>query len=84
LNTGDQIVAFNNMRTTKEFFDARIAEKRPGDLVSLTIFRSDDLSTLVIKLGGRVDSVYRIIPVDNPDALQKQIYQSWVGTSTTK
>lgn len=27
LNTGDQIIALNNVRVTKEFFDARMAEK---------------------------------------------------------
>ena len=79
LNTGDQIVAFNNMRANKDFLEARLAEKRPGDLVTLTIFRSDDLSTLLIKLGGRVDSVYRIVPVNNPVAEQKQVYKSWIG-----
>ena len=84
LNTGDQIVAFNNMRANKEFLEARIAEKRPGDLVTLTIFRSDDLSTLLIKLGGRLDSAYRIVPVDNPVDEQKRIYQSWLGAPPAK
>src|SRR3989442_14896535 len=54
LNSGDQIVAFNNLRATKDFFDARIAEKHPGDLVNISIFRFDDLSMLAIKLGGRI------------------------------
>ena len=84
LNTGDQIVAFNNMRANKDFLDARIAEKRPGDLVTLTIFRSDDLSTLLIKLGGRLDSAYRIVPMDNPVDEQKRIYQSWLGAPPAK
>ena len=84
LNTGDQIVAFNNMRANKEFVEARIAEKRPGDLVALTVFRSDDLSTLLIKLGGRVASVYRILPVDNPVEEQKRTYQSWLGAPPAK
>ncbi|HEY8184840.1 MAG TPA: PDZ domain-containing protein, partial [Pyrinomonadaceae bacterium] len=84
LNAGDQIVAFNNMRASKDLVDARIAEKRPGDLVTLTIFRSDDLSTLLIKLGARVDSVYRIVPVDNAVDEQKQIYQSWLGAPPAK
>jgi predicted metalloprotease with PDZ domain len=84
LNTGDQIVALNNMRANKEFFDARIAEKRPGDLVTLTIFRSDDLSTLLIKLGGRADSVYRVVPLANAAEEQKRIFQSWLGTSPGK
>jgi predicted metalloprotease with PDZ domain len=79
LNTGDQIVAFNNMRVTKEFFDARMAEKKPGDSISLTIFRFDDLSTLLIKLGGRSEGTYRIVPSPNQTDAQKQLYRSWLG-----
>ncbi len=84
LNTGDQIVALSNMRANKEFFDARIAEKHPGDLVALTIFRADDLATLLIKLGGKMDSVYRIVAVDNPVDGQKRIYQSWLSAPLAK
>jgi predicted metalloprotease with PDZ domain len=83
LNTGDQIVALNNMRVTKQLFDARIAEKKPGDLINLTIFRFDDLSTLLIKLGGRAETAYRIMPVENPTELQKRIYQMWIGAPAT-
>ena len=84
LNSGDQIVAFNNMRATKDFFDARIAEKRPGDLVNISIFRFDDLSMLAIKLGGRIPPAYSIVPVANPSEEQKRIYQSWVGAPPVK
>ena len=79
LNTGDQIIAMNNMRANKEFIDARLAEKRPGDLVTLTIFRSDNLSTLLVKLGGQMDSVFRIVPLENAGNEQRQTYQSWLG-----
>jgi len=79
LNTGDQIIALNNNRVTKQFFDARIAERRPGDLINLTIFRFDELSTLLIKLGGRTEGTYRIQPVENPTDMQKRIYQAWIG-----
>ena len=54
LNTNDQIVALDNMRINEENFNARIAEKRPGDTITLTLFRLDDLRTLTIKLGGRM------------------------------
>jgi len=80
LNAGDQIVALNNMRASKEFFDARLAEKHPGDLLNLSIFRADDLSLLLLKLGGRVDATYRILPVDKPSDEQKRIYQSWLSS----
>ena len=43
----------------------RIAEKRPGDLINLTIFRFDELSTLLVKLGGRTGETYQIQPVEN-------------------
>ncbi len=79
LNTGDQIVALDNARMTQTLFNARLAEKRPGDLLNLTIFRSDDLSTLLIKLGGRTEGTYRIVPVPSPTEAQKKIYRSWLG-----
>jgi predicted metalloprotease with PDZ domain len=84
LNTGDQILALNNVRATKEFFDARIAEKKPGDPISLTIFRSDDLSTLVMRLGGQLNVTYKIVKVAKPTPLQQQIYESWLRTSSVR
>ena len=79
LNAGDQIVAMDNMRVTREFFNARMAEKKPGDFVNLTIFRFDDLSTLLIKLGERREGSYRIVPVPNATEAQKRVYRSWIG-----
>jgi len=79
LNAGDQIVALDNMRVTRDFFNARMAEKKPGDLVNLTIFRFDNLSLLPIRLGDKREMSYRIVPVKGPTALQKQIYANWLN-----
>ena len=79
LNAGDQIVALDNMRVTQDSFNARIAEKKPGDLINLTIFRFDDLSTVLIKLGGRREGTYRILPLPNQTEAQKRVYKSWIG-----
>jgi len=84
LNTGDQILALNNMRATKEFFDARLAEKRPGDLIMLTIFRFDDLSTLQVKLGRSPHGSYRIVAVEKPTPDQQRVYQSWLKAPLSK
>ncbi|HKU73319.1 MAG TPA: PDZ domain-containing protein [Pyrinomonadaceae bacterium] len=80
LNAGDQIVALDNMRVTRDFFNARMAEKKPGDIVNLTIFRFDDLSTLLIKLGERREGTYRIVPLPNATEAQKRIYRTWLGS----
>jgi predicted metalloprotease with PDZ domain len=79
LNAGDQIVALDNMRVTRDFFNARIAEKKPGDVLNLTIFRFDDLSTLLIKLGERREGTYRIVPLPTPTETQRRVYRSWLG-----
>ena len=79
LNAGDQIVALDNMRVTRDSLIARLAEKKPGDLINLTIFRSDDLSTLLIKLGARTEGNYSIKPLPTQTEQQKQIYRAWLG-----
>ena len=81
LNAGDQIVAMDNMRVTRDFFNARIAEKKPGDLINLTIFRFDDMSTLLIRLGGRSEGLYRITALPTQTEVQKQIYRAWLGSA---
>ncbi|MGB7925618.1 MAG: PDZ domain-containing protein [Pyrinomonadaceae bacterium] len=80
LNTNDQIVALDGLRVNQESFNARLAEKRPGDTITLTFFRIDDLRSLTIKLGGRLDAPYRIVPVKEPNAEQSRLYQGWLGT----
>ena len=47
-------------------------------VVNLTIFRFDDLSTLLIKLGTRRDGTYRIVPLPNATPAQKKIYSEWL------
>jgi predicted metalloprotease with PDZ domain len=79
LNAGDQIIAMDNMRVTRDSFNARMAEKKAGEPVSLTIFRFDDLSTLLIKLGERREGTYRIVPLPNATEAQKRILRGWLG-----
>jgi len=79
LNANDQIVAFDNMRASKDFLLARLAEKKPGDTIRLSVFRFDDLRVLEIKLGGRNAAKYRIIQMTPPTDLQKKVYEAWLG-----
>ncbi len=79
INANDEIVALDGMRVTLESFDARLAEKKPGDRIQLTLFRNDDLRTFDVRLGGRVVTPYRILSVQQPTAEQRQAYQKWLG-----
>jgi predicted metalloprotease with PDZ domain len=75
----DKIVALDGARVNKESFEARIASKRAGDTVRITVFRNDDLRTLDIKLTSVVDAPYRIVQSPSATDEQKRIYQSWLN-----
>ena len=79
LYAGDQIVAVDGVRATRDFLNARLAEKQPNDSVTFAVFRADDLRNLTIKLGGRAEEFYRIVAVAQPSAAQARLYQEWMG-----
>ncbi len=79
LNAKDQIIALDGARVDKDTFEALIAAKRPGDTVRIMVFRFDDVRTFDIRLAGRVDAPYRIVPVARVSDQQKRIYQAWLG-----
>jgi predicted metalloprotease with PDZ domain len=79
LNASDQIVAIDGYRATRDSLNARLADKRPGDQLTLMVFRNDELRTFNIKLGGRANATYRIVPVAAATEQQKRNYQSWLG-----
>lgn len=79
LYANDQIVAVDGYRASRDFLNARLKEKRPGDTLALTVFRDEELRTVTVKLAGRVEADYRIVPVENPTSEQKRNYQSWLG-----
>jgi predicted metalloprotease with PDZ domain len=81
LNFGDQIVAIDNQRVTRDFLSARLAEKKPGDMITLTIFRFDELSTMLIKLGPGREGTFRIVPLTTQTEVQKRTYRDWLRSS---
>lgn len=83
LNAKDEIVALDGARVTKETFESTIAARRPGDTVRLAVFRFDDLRTIEIRLGGRVDVPYRIVPLAETIEQQRRIYHSWLSEIKT-
>jgi predicted metalloprotease with PDZ domain len=81
LNAKDKIVGLDGARVDKDTFEALIAAKRSGDTVRLTVFRFDDLRTFDIRLAGRIDAPYQIVPAPNAGAEQKRVYRAWLGGS---
>ncbi|HEX6182595.1 MAG TPA: PDZ domain-containing protein [Pyrinomonadaceae bacterium] len=97
LNAGDEIVAVDGYRpprdpaatteatrVARDFLNARLAEKRPGEQVALTVFRGDELRTFNVRLGGRPAATYRIVPRPDATEQQRRNYQSWLGAPFPK
>lgn len=80
LNAGDQIVAVDGYRATLDFLNDRLAGKRPGEQLTLTVFRGDELRTFPFKLGSRAAVTYRIVPRPEATEQQRRNYQAWLGT----
>ena len=73
--------AIRSLRSTtcasREISSMRVWRKRSrAILINLTIFRFDDLSTLLIKLGPGREGTYRIVPLPNATETRRQIYRN--------
>jgi len=84
LYANDQIVAVEGFRANRDFLNARVAEKRPGESLAVTVFRDDELRTINVRLAGRSEGTYRIVPVRNPSEAQQRAYQAWLGAPFPK
>jgi predicted metalloprotease with PDZ domain len=60
LNAEDQLLALDGARVTAATLGDRLSDRSPGDEVTLTIFRRDDLRTLKIILGEPPPDTYKI------------------------
>jgi predicted metalloprotease with PDZ domain len=81
LDVGDELVALDGYRVRSSELSARIADKRAGDTAVLTILRNDKLRTITVTLEQDPLPSYSVAKVKDPSSLQRQIYESWLGTS---
>jgi len=81
LNVGDEIVALDGYRARSGDIPDRIASKKNGDRVRITLIRDDRLREFDVTLTPSTVPSYQVKRSDKPTALQKQIYESWLGTA---
>jgi predicted metalloprotease with PDZ domain len=78
LNTGDQILAIDGYRASTAFLTSYIGEKKPGDVVKLTLFRFDKLRDVSFKLGSNTRKELSIKPVESPTDAQRKLYREYL------
>jgi predicted metalloprotease with PDZ domain len=81
LYSDDEVVALDGVKVDASGLVSRTEEKKPGDTVTVTVFRRDRLTEVKVTLGQKpVDAVY-FSKVDKPTEAQKAAFRSWLGAS---
>jgi predicted metalloprotease with PDZ domain len=79
LDIGDILVAMDGDRIDPASFDQRLAEKRIGSRVQITVMRRNRLVTISVPVGGRERITFSIKEKPSPTELQKKIFTTWLG-----
>ena len=78
-NAGDQIVAVDGYRTTLDFLQKYIGERKPNDKITLSVFRFDKLRDINLTLGVDARNEYSFAPVAEPTEGQKKLYHDYMN-----
>jgi len=79
LNTGDQIIAVDGYRASQTFLQTYIGNKKPNDVIKLSVFRFDKLREITFTLGSDSRKEYSFIRVSEPTDSQKNLYKQYLN-----
>ncbi len=75
----DELVALDGFKVDASSLLGRCEDRRPGDVVRLTVFRRDRLVELEVTLGSKpLDAAY-LAKVPHPNDAQRAAYKAWLG-----
>ena len=74
----DIIVAVDGKRIANDRFETALGERKPGDTVTVTYFRRDQLAEKRLTLGSTPKTRRSVVPVERPTAAQKALFQRWL------
>ncbi len=81
LFSGDEIIALEGFRVTSSSLKTRLRERRMGEVVTLTVFRRDQLRTVSVTLGERPASDFEITATPDATTAEGAAFERWSGTT---
>lgn len=76
----DEIVALDGSKADVNSLISRVDDRKPGERVTVTLFRRDRLMELPVTVGQRpADTVY-LARVEQPTEAQKKAFERWLST----
>jgi predicted metalloprotease with PDZ domain len=80
LYAGDEIVACEGWKVASESaLGERLAARKPGDAVRLSLFRRDELRELKLVLGEAPRDKWEIVPRKDATTLERALHEAWLG-----
>jgi predicted metalloprotease with PDZ domain len=79
IDAGDELLAIAGIRVTGHQLSDRLKDYQPNDTIQVTVFHQDELRTCSVTLAAPRPSKYQVVPVNNPDARQKENFAGWLG-----
>ena len=74
----DIVVAVDGKRIANDRFETALGERKPGETVTVTYFRRDQLAEKRLTLGSTPKTRPSVVPVERPTAAQKVLFQRWL------
>ena len=78
---GDDAVAINGLRLTTANIDSRLKEYHPGDRVTITVFRNDELISHPVRLDRAPEDTCFLEIDPEMDGSSKSLFESWLGSN---
>jgi predicted metalloprotease with PDZ domain len=79
LDARDEVVAWDGVRVDRVGLERRLQNHRPGDRVTVSVFRGDLLRSFDVTLGRRGPKKLRIEKVPGAGRLARELYRGWMG-----
>jgi predicted metalloprotease with PDZ domain len=73
----DLLVAIDGERMSDKRFQSILGERKPGDEVTVSFFRRDQLMQKKLNLGSSAGPA-KVAPVDRPTRAQKALFERWL------
>lgn len=75
----DELLALDSMRIDEERLKTRLSERAPGDTVTLSLFRRDELLHIPVTLTAAPHDKLSLVLLDDPSEGQRRLHEGWIG-----
>lgn len=79
ISAGDELLALDGYRIDESSLNDRLRDLQPGDTVTLSLFRRDELVHVPIMVAARPASRASLRKVKRPTVRQRTLYEGWMG-----